>query len=1136
MMSTLLAGMTPGQEVEGANRKRGGTKRTVLLYACGTNLETNAALATFNIQQVLRAHFSADDDVKFIIMTGGAKEWQMESKYLCDPENESADIEISNEYNQIWEAKGADAPENPGKMVLLDRDGLTGDGESAVKSEHELMTDLNTLKMFINYGVENFPADKFDLILWDHGGGPMDGFGSDQHYKSGVSTGKQYMMFSDIVEALKDNDLIRSGQKFDFVDFDACIMNAVEYNLALAEYTDYYIASPEYEPGYGQDYEGWMNLAGNEPDISGYELGKKMVDDIINFYESEDSPGYGDSATLAVVDTAKLMESGFISRMNMIDQTMVDEARIPWMSGSMAGHLMFYDELRTVKGSIQYGNSNYYDLGTMLAQLCVRIDELDEEEVTDIEVMDFTSYQYDARKILNILSDEDIIYARGTKDIKTEDVFYRDKDSEYKYGPLETSGMFIYFPSTDYPEEAHYYYINEMEKVINILPDNNSAVRDYFQQHLRTVSMYSLISVSALTINELIEFGVDKDEIDYELVKKVWSGEDEKYKDIYYYGKWNQFIESYINRMGGEGVMAIVLQKLVVQQAKEALEHKNVTVHTLKSKDGIGYKVDITNTRQRVVESVDQKIVAELPAAEQYINQSEYLSKNRKKLQSELYIGMVKGNRQIDFDYGIDDAVDFVKDYIKKKNGTTSSWTLDPIEKKWYVINDASGKNHVASIEDDGDGYIYVPTICQRKVKNEEGQYEMESNFAYLEFIDNELIRIFILEGGAYRSMKVSDLTDDTEYIITDAILARLGYSKYVIPISATSFILNRENASSIKLTMEDIADISDIKDTDGDGNALDNRIVISDIYGSEVNVSDLANNPEQEITHIQYAWAKPGIYNGEKLTPEIICLGKKLIEGVDYDIYNISDEDNLTDPGDYMMLIKGKGKYNGYSAVEFKIVNPQEEVTAMVEILQEYVEKAQKDIAEILESGNMKNIKEAYDNLINLQDMLERAKAAVQKASDEKIDSLKDRVKNVEEYQTMLKTEKEKLDLLEKKIEQLESKLTQKSAGDKAIAKKKNPLTAKGKTVTVKKAKLKKKSVKIKRNKAMTIKGAKGKLTYDKLSKNNKVKVSKTNGKITLKRGLKKGKYIIEIRVKAAGTNDFKAVNKIIKVKVKVK
>ena len=127
-----------------------GTKRTVFLCACGTNLDTSLALATFNIQRVLKAHFSADDDVKFIIMTGGAKEWQMESKYLCDPENESADIEISNEYNQIWEAKGADAPENPGKMVLLDRDGLTGDGESAVKSEHELMTDLNTLKMFIN--------------------------------------------------------------------------------------------------------------------------------------------------------------------------------------------------------------------------------------------------------------------------------------------------------------------------------------------------------------------------------------------------------------------------------------------------------------------------------------------------------------------------------------------------------------------------------------------------------------------------------------------------------------------------------------------------------------------------------------------------------------------------------------------------------------------------------------------------------------------------------------------------------------------------------------------------------------------------------------------------------------------------
>ena len=64
----------------------------------------------------------------------------------------------------------------------------------------------------------------------------------------------------------------------------------------------------------------------------------------------------------------------------------------------------------------------------------------------------------------------------------------------------------------------------------------------------------------------------------------------------------------------------------------------------------------------------------------------------------------------------------------------------------------------------------------------------------------------------------------------------------------------------------------------------------------------------------------------------------------------------------------------------------------------------------------------------------------------------------------------------------------------------------------------------------------ADGKLTYDKVRGTNKIKVSKTNGKITLKRGLKKGKYIIRIRVKAAGTNDFDVATKTIKVKIKVK
>ena len=64
---------------------------------------------------------------------------------------------ISTKYNQVWEAKGSDEdevdPENGaplcGRMILLDGDGLSGDGDAAKTSEEELLSDPETLKMFV---------------------------------------------------------------------------------------------------------------------------------------------------------------------------------------------------------------------------------------------------------------------------------------------------------------------------------------------------------------------------------------------------------------------------------------------------------------------------------------------------------------------------------------------------------------------------------------------------------------------------------------------------------------------------------------------------------------------------------------------------------------------------------------------------------------------------------------------------------------------------------------------------------------------------------------------------------------------------------------------------------------------------
>ena len=37
-------------------------------------------------------------------------------------------------------------------------------------------------EQLLNYGFDFFPADSYSLILWDHGGGPVLGYGVDENF------------------------------------------------------------------------------------------------------------------------------------------------------------------------------------------------------------------------------------------------------------------------------------------------------------------------------------------------------------------------------------------------------------------------------------------------------------------------------------------------------------------------------------------------------------------------------------------------------------------------------------------------------------------------------------------------------------------------------------------------------------------------------------------------------------------------------------------------------------------------------------------------------------------------------------------------------------------------------------------
>ena len=216
-------------------------------------------MATSDLQEMVSANLS--DKVNLIVYTGGCSKWNNNI--------------VSSRTNQIYQIKDG------GLLTLEDNVGA------------KPMTDPATLSSFIQYCAKNFPANRNELIFWDHGSGSVSGYGYDEKFKNSGS-----MSLSGINKALKDG-----GVTFDFVGFDACLMATAETGLMLNNYADYMIASEETEPGIGWYYTNWLTALSKNTSMPTVELGKKIVDDFVQTCEKR-TPGQG--TTLSVTDLAEL--------------------------------------------------------------------------------------------------------------------------------------------------------------------------------------------------------------------------------------------------------------------------------------------------------------------------------------------------------------------------------------------------------------------------------------------------------------------------------------------------------------------------------------------------------------------------------------------------------------------------------------------------------------------------------------------------------------------------------------------------------------------------------------------------------------------------------------------------------------
>lgn len=242
----------------------------VMQYIIGSNLESQMGFASDNILGEIDAT-KAGDNLTFVVQAGGSDRWF---------------------------TQGID-DRTVGRYTIKN---------GTLKKEMDLdpttcMSTPESLSSFIKWAKKNHPADRYVLVLWDHGGGFVGGYGQDslnarertEENRAGT------ILTNEVVEAIKD-----AGVNFDIIGFDACLMQDIETAYNLEPYADYLLASEEVENGFGWCYEPGFSLFAKDPTTPSEEFGKVMVSSFDEYNRANNNEKRDPSSTLSFVDLTRI--------------------------------------------------------------------------------------------------------------------------------------------------------------------------------------------------------------------------------------------------------------------------------------------------------------------------------------------------------------------------------------------------------------------------------------------------------------------------------------------------------------------------------------------------------------------------------------------------------------------------------------------------------------------------------------------------------------------------------------------------------------------------------------------------------------------------------------------------------------
>jgi hypothetical protein len=190
-----------------------------------------------------------------------------------------------------------------------------------------------TVVDFVRWGVQTAPADRYALVLWNHGGGwtpdDLEELYSAVRADTGVTRGEVNFLnkgrvgravFSTTIQkilalptaqdrAICNDDTSghsldtievaniltaatrETGRPLDLFGMDACLMSTLEVAYELRDLTQVVVGSEELEPAAGWAYDTLLTELASNPEMDGRRLGKAVVRTYIDSYGGAQGQG-----------------------------------------------------------------------------------------------------------------------------------------------------------------------------------------------------------------------------------------------------------------------------------------------------------------------------------------------------------------------------------------------------------------------------------------------------------------------------------------------------------------------------------------------------------------------------------------------------------------------------------------------------------------------------------------------------------------------------------------------------------------------------------------------------------------------------------------------------------------------------